>query len=122
MRYSWISLVSPVLLVVYSSGYADDSHWRMLKKVLQDDVQIVSEDDTRMTLFHRVYRDTVRIGLDPCDECDITGVMEIKRGGNPYRAWIAHEKFWNNPDRPRTIWGEYFRSSFLRILRPPSKS
>ena len=119
MSYHCIILVSVIFSFFNSPVQSDDSHWRMLKKIVQKDIVVVTESESILYLVHPIHEDTIRVGLAPCVDCDISGVLETKRGGNPYRVWIAHEKFWHNPDRPRSMWGEYFRASFLRILRPP---
>ena len=54
------------------------------------------------------------------DAPDIYGQMNQKRGGNPYRVWVASESFWNDPNRPKQVWGRFFRTEFLKILRPPN--
>ncbi|MEM7277188.1 MAG: hypothetical protein AAF385_03595 [Pseudomonadota bacterium] len=99
----------------------NEKHWRVLKKYVQKDMHIISSTNTVFVIAHPVQKDTIRIGLDPCEACDISGVIERKRGANPYRVWVANEAFWTNEARPQSTWGQYFKASFLRILRPPSK-
>ena len=96
-----------------------NNHWRVLRKYLQKDVNVLTSDDALLVISHPAYTDTIQIGIAPCDTCDITGFIENKRGDNPYRVWVAQDRFWNNEKRPQSMWGHYFRSSFLRILRPP---
>ena len=97
----------------------DEPHWRILKKYVQQDVQVVQVSDSLLLLYHTERNDTLRVGLRPCSSCDISGFVERRRGSNPYRVWVASPEFWTNPSRPRSTWGAYFRASFLRILRPP---
>ena len=96
-----------------------NQHWRIVQKYLQKDVRILHSDPSLLIISKPSLKDTIRIGLTPCSTCDITGSLEKKRGDNPYRVWVAHDGFWNNDKRPQSTWGQYFRSSFLRILRPP---
>ncbi|MEM7348869.1 MAG: hypothetical protein AAF485_31960 [Chloroflexota bacterium] len=113
------------LVIALFSGLVDpavsqkNQHWSILKKYLQKEIQVISADKSVLVIAHPGKHDTLHIGLQPCDECDITGVIEQKKGDNPYRVWVAHDKFWSNKARPQSAWGQYFRASFLRILRPP---
>ena len=43
----------------------------------------------------------------------------LTRNGNPYRVWIASERFWNDPEFPRKRWGEVLRAAFLKTVRRP---
>ena len=96
-----------------------EAHWRILKKYLQADVEVVREEPQVLVVAHATRQDTLRIGLAPCTSCDIVGTLEERRGSNPYRVWQASDQFWNNPERPQSEWGQYFRSHFLRLLRSP---
>ncbi|MEM1095361.1 MAG: hypothetical protein AAGJ10_12235 [Bacteroidota bacterium] len=107
------------LLMIAPSDLQAQSQWRILKKYLQADVEVVREEPQVLVVAHAARQDTLRIGLAPCTTCDIVGDLEERRGSNPYRVWIASETFWNNPDRPKSAWGQYFRSHFLRLLRSP---
>ena len=107
----WSSLLSDV--------QADDPHWRIIKKYIQKDVEVVEQTEDVIGLYHTTRQDTLWLGLRPCDTCDIVGFIEERRGSNPYRVWTANTQFWDNPDRPQSTWGKYFRGSFLRVLRPP---
>ncbi len=115
-------LIFSVMLFGISQPAAcqNKQHWRILKKYVQKDIEVIEANESRLVLYHLVYKDKVRVGLRPCEDCDITGIIEYNRGKSPHRIWTAHAKFWNNPDRPQSVWGTYFRASFLRILRPPS--
>ncbi len=111
-----------LLIGFIEPAYAqNERHWRVLLKYLQKDIRVISLEKSVLVISHPAHEDTIWVGLNPCIECDIIGVVEHKRGDNPYRVWIAHERFWNNNERPKSKWGEYFRSSFLRILRPPTE-
>ena len=99
-----------------------NQHWRVLKKYLQKEIVVISSDKSMLIISHPTNKDTIRIGLDPCADCDIIGKIERNRGDNPYRVWLANDTFWKNEARPKSTWGHYFRASFLRILRPPPES
>ncbi|MEM6645422.1 MAG: hypothetical protein AAF730_04140 [Bacteroidota bacterium] len=107
------------LLMLAPADLQAQAQWRVLKKYLQADMEVVREEPQVLVLAHGARQDTLRIGLAPCDTCDIVGELEERRGSNPYRIWVASEAFWNNPERPQSAWGQYFRSHFLRLLRSP---
>ncbi|MEM1128690.1 MAG: hypothetical protein AAGI71_18750 [Bacteroidota bacterium] len=98
------------------------STWRVLKKYVQDEVQVVEETNRRLVLYHTTRQDTLVVTTRQDPGADIWGRVEQRRGSNPYRVWTASAQFWENPVRPREAWGQYFRSGFLRILRPPPRS
>ena len=102
---------------------AASAQWKMVKKFVQPGVEIVEETKSFMILKHPELDLLVVLAYnDPESEADIDiqGATEQLRGGNPYRVWIARDRFWNDPDRPREVWGQFFRVEFLKILRPPS--
>jgi hypothetical protein len=37
------------------------------------------------------------VAASPVPEADVYGDLEARRGGNPYRVWVATEKFWQTP-------------------------
>ncbi|MEM6647215.1 MAG: hypothetical protein AAF730_13285 [Bacteroidota bacterium] len=119
IRILSISLIALFWALAVAQPAKSDPAWRIVKKYLQADVIILEETAETMTIRHSVRGDTLRIGVRPCADCDIYGRIEARRGSNPYRVWVASARFWDNPQRPRNVWGQYFRSSFLRILRPP---
>ncbi|GAB5517970.1 MAG: hypothetical protein RhofKO_02210 [Rhodothermales bacterium] len=107
------------LLMLAPVDLRAEAHWRILKKYLQEDIEVLREEPQVLVVAHTARQDTLRIGLAPCTSCDIIGTLEERRGSNPYRVWHASQQFWNNPERPQSEWGQYFRSHFLRLLRSP---
>ncbi len=100
------------------------ANWDQVKKFLQKDVEIVSESEDKLVIYHSGagQKITLANGSDKSAGADITGVLKRRRGGNPYRVWCASEPFWNDPLRPKSKWGMYFRMEFLSILRPPKEA
>lgn len=111
-------LLGILLLLTPQVGQAQHA-WRVLKQYLQPEMVVLEETATLLVLYHPVRRDTLRVMLEEDPEADIYGTLAYRRGGNPYRTWIASTRFWNNPDRPRQQWGRYFRTEFLRLVREP---
>ncbi len=99
------------------------AQWKMLKKFVQKDVEIVEETKTVLVLRHPELDELMVVALkgESDEEPDIQADTAQERGGNPYRVWVASEKLWNDPDKPKQVWGRFFRAEFLRILRPPGQ-
>ncbi len=94
--------------------------WRVMKKYVQPDVEIVRETHEALVLRHPDWPDTTLVlTTEQREDSDIYEVLARRRGGNPYRTWKATEAFWNDPKRPKQTWGRYFRAEFLRLIRPP---
>lgn len=93
--------------------------WTMLKRFLQSNVVIVEETPSRLTLRHPEVTDLMVIGLEDGVEADIRGKIAQVAGGRPYRVWVASEKLLQDPAKPKQVWGRFFRSEFLRILKRP---
>jgi len=127
------TLLLPCLAVLLSLIVAPaNAQWKVVKKFIQPEVTIVEETKAALILSHpeidALVVMTMKPGKDVAmtmgseDAPDIYGQMNQKRGGNPYRVWVASENFWNDPDRPKQVWGRFFRTEFLKILRPPTES
>lgn len=100
------------------------TYWRTVVKYLQPEVTVVERSEERLVIEHPVLQDTLVVALtgpDAC-QCDIYSTSEQRRGGNPYRVWVATERFWEHPTRAQNQWGRFFRSRFLQIIRPPRPS
>ena len=121
VRKKFYIVLTMIAFIALPAKAQKDGHWKILRKYVQKNIQVISSSENLIILAHSDKKDTIRVGLPPCDTCDIVGSIEHKRGDNPYRVWTAHEMFWSNKKRPQSSWGKYFRSSFLRILRPPIK-
>ena len=108
----WLILAVPVVQAQPS--------WRVVKKYVQPDVEIVHETREALVLRHPDWPDTTLVlTTEQREDSDIYEVLARRRGGNPYRTWKATEAFWNDPKRPKQTWGRYFRADFLRLIRPP---
>ena len=119
-------LLLPLFVLLGALGSASEAsaQWKMLKKFVQKDVEIVEETKTLLVLRHPELDELMVVALknDGDEQPDIQGDMAQERGGNPYRVWVASEKLWNDPDKPKQVWGRFFRAEFLRILRPPEQT
>ena len=96
--------------------------WKILKKFVQKDVTILKESSESLVLYNQALQDSIVLAQTPKVECDIYASTEQKRGSNPYRIWVATEKFWQNPKLPKKLWGQFLKASFLKLLRPPRTS
>ena len=95
--------------------------WKILKKFVQKDITILKESSECLVLYNQALQDSVVLAQTPKVECDIYASTEQKHGSNPYRIWVATEKFWKNPKLPKKLWGKFFKTSFLKLLRPPNE-
>ena len=109
------------IVAIFSAVPETQAQWSSLKPALQSGVQIVRETTTRLVLSHQSSGDS--LVLTPLQEkdSDIYGAFEVKRGGNPYRVWVATEKLLNNPRFAGEAGKIFFRETFLSALRqdPP---
>ena len=95
-----------------------NGQWKMLKKFIQQDVVVVEETKVLLVLKHPELSELMVVALkDGAGEADIEAATVQERGGNPYRIWVASEKLIN--EKPKQVWGRFFRSEFLRLLRAP---
>ena len=85
-----------ILSTIFSAGTEAQAQWSSLKPALQSGVQVVKETTTRLVLYHQSGDSLVLTPWQQKDS-DIYGAFEVKRGGNPYRVWVATEKLLNNP-------------------------
>ena len=114
-----------LVLWATASPVAAQSSWHLVKLYLKPDVRIVQESEDILRVVHPAWPDTLTLSIgsrpdsDICPDSDIYGMTERRRGSNPYRVWVATHRFWDNPARPRHRWGQYFRASFLQLIRPP---
>lgn len=100
------------------------SYWRSVEKYLQPNVNVVEKSKDRLVVEHPVLQDTLIFaytGPEDC-ACDVYSTSKRRRGGNPYRVWVATMRFWEHPERPQNQWGQFFRARFLQIIRPPLPS
>ena len=109
------------LLVLGIAGLATPAKadWKILRKFLDEDVRILEETEDKIVLFHHAAAGTLVVCVERNEKCDIYGELKRNRVGNPYRVWVVHEDLWRDPNRPRSEWGQCFRSPFLKILRAP---
>ena len=115
------AFVLPIIIsTIFSAGTEAQAQWSSLKPALQSGVQIVKETTTRLVLYHQ-SGDSLVLTPWPEKDSDIYGAFEVKRGGNPYRVWVATEKLLNNPRFAGEAGKIFFRETFLSALRqdPP---
>ncbi len=110
-----------IISTIFSAVPEAQAQWSSLKPALQGGVQIVKETTTRLVLYHQSSGDSLVLTPLPEKDSDIYGAFEVKRGGNPYRVWVATEKLLNNPRFAGDAGKIFFRETFLSALRqdPP---
>ena len=104
-------------------GFADSCSadgWDRLMTFVEKDVVVLRCSEERLVLTHQAVADSLVITRDEETDADLFTRLVRRRGSNPYRVWCATDRFWNDPRRPRKEWRNYFTSSFLQIIRPPS--
>lgn len=115
-KFKTFSLAA-IQLTIFAVSMEAQAQWSSLKLALQDDVQIVAETKTRLVLCHQSPGDSLILTSSQEHDSDIYGAFEVRRGGNPYRVWVATEKFFNNPRLAGAAGQKFFRDSFLSALR-----
>ncbi len=117
VRLATATTVLALLLISSPTSAA----WERLKHFVQPGAVIEEETEDRLVLSFADSRIVIRMVLttEPQDDSDIYGDFEVRRGGNPYRIWVATHQLWDDPERPRQKWGRLFRSQFLRAVRAP---
>ena len=108
-----------ILLFGFFANSPVQGQWKILKKFVQKDVTILKESSESLVLYNKALQDSVVLAQTPKVDCDIYASTEQKRGSNPYRIWVVTEKFRKNPKLPKKLWGKFFKTSFLKLLRPP---
>jgi len=111
--FSW-SIISFAIFIATIDAQAQ---WAGIKHSLQNDVQIVTETKIRLVLQRQAAGDSLVVTRSPEPDADIYGGFEVKRGGNPYRVWVATERFSNNPQFAGDGGRKFFRATFLKTLR-----
>lgn len=111
--FSWPA----VGFMILAAALEAPAQWSSLKPLLQSDVQIVTETKARLVLYHQAAGDSLILTPTLEHDADIYGAFEVKRGGNPYRVWVATEKFFNNPHFAGAGGQKFFRDTFLKTLR-----
>ncbi len=104
------------MLLLSREAYAD---WSIIKGQLQGQVQITAERKDELVLSAPSLSRSITITQGQRPHSDIYTLLVRRRGGNPYRIWVASIRFWNDPTLPKHQWGALFKTPFLRILRPP---
>lgn len=120
-EYDSRAVVLGLVLLCVSAPFPAQAQpsWQVVKKYLQPSVEVVRETDEALVLRHSELQDTLVLTAAWHAEADVFSVLGRRQGGNPFRIWVATEQFWNNPARPKQMWGRYFRAEFLRLIRPP---
>ena len=106
-----------ISLTIFVATMEAQAQWASLKPSLQSGVQIVTETKTRLVLYRQSSGDSLILTPLQEHDSDIYGAFEVKRGGNPYRVWVATEKLFNNPRFAGAAGNDFFREAFLRTLR-----
>ncbi len=94
------------------------SPWRQVQRYLQPDAQIVSQTDERLVIASGGQQFV--LATKRGDGVDVLGGLARNRDGNPYRVWQATPNLWLDASRPRSGWGRFMRSDFLRLIRSPN--
>jgi hypothetical protein len=105
--------------VIFGMASHAQAQWSIVKKFVQRDIQIVQETEHLLVLSHNVVQDSLILSMAETTQVDIYAGLDQKRGGNPYRIWIATARFWDGSKRPKRTWGRFFHAEFLKIIRPP---
>jgi len=106
----------PLFMLTLFWAAGASAQWLGIKPALQNEVRIVTETKTRLVLCQPSMGDSLVITSAREYDADIYGAFEVKRGGNPYRVWVATAKFLNSP-RFAAAGKKYFRESLLSSLR-----
>lgn len=93
--------------------------WNQVKRFLQPDVRVVQETDETLVLRAPSVARLVVLSDSDTVTCDIRAERKVRRGGNPYRVWQATKTLVEDASLPRSAWGRFFTTPFLRILRMP---
>lgn len=112
-------LLSLLLLAVVAAPVAShaQSPWRQVQRYLQPDAEIVSQTDERLVIAAGGQRFV--LSTQSGAGVDVLGALARNRDGNPYRVWQATPNLWLDTSRPRSGWGRFLRSDFLRLIRSP---
>jgi len=116
IKFKTFSLAA-ISLTIFAASMEAQAQWSSLKPSLQGDVLIVKETKTRLVLYHRSPGDSLILTSSQEHDSDIYGAFEVRRDGNPYRVWVATEKFFNNPHFSGAAGKNFFREAFLKTLR-----
>lgn len=114
----WFTILWPILCTLSCMAGPAHAQWDKIKKFVQPSVEFLTESKERLVLFQAELKDSVVISFDKVKGADIYSKMAMRRGSNPYRVWVASKEFWDDPKRPKKKWGKFFRSDFLKIMRP----
>ena len=96
-----------------------EAAWERLRRFLKPGVEIVSVEKDRMVLKTQQIARNIVVTSRLTPETDLYYVLERRRGGNPYRVWVASPKLLQDPAVPRKAWSSLFVTAFLRIIRRP---
>ncbi len=94
------------------------SPWRQVQRYLQPDARIVSQTDERLVIASGEQQFV--LSTERGEGVDVLGGLARNRDGNPYRIWQATPNLWLDASRPRSGWGRFLRSDFLRLIRAPN--
>ncbi len=94
------------------------SPWRQVQRYLQPDAEIVSQTDERLVIAAGGQRFV--LSTEAGVGVDVLGGLARNRDGNPYRVWQATPNLWLDAASPRSGWGRFLRSDFLRLIRSPN--
>ena len=90
-----------------------------IKPFVQKTAKISVDTKKKLTVECPVLSDSIVVTKEKKENSDIYARKATRRGGNPYVVWVATDKLWKDPQRPKKTWGNFFKSQFLRIIRPP---
>lgn len=107
-----------LLLAALGSFQNAAGQWAAIKASLQKEVRVLEETPARLVLCREDSTATLVITIRKEAQTDIFGGMEARRGGNPYRVWIATENFWRKPHLAEGGGRRFFQSHFVKTLRP----
>lgn len=110
-----------ILVVIVLLQSPAQAQWKKVKRFIQPEVTIIHESDKKLVVYHEALNDSIVLTTSDNESSDIYSDTAQKRGGNPFVIWVTTANFWFNSQRPKKLWGKFFRSEFLTILRPPAQ-
>lgn len=124
--FPWLAWCIVATAIASTSASAEaggdvGADWRMLRQFVHEDVRVIQESDREIVFVHPATTDTLVVGASPPErvgECDLYRHVSGD-AGNARRVWVIDEARWHDASLARSRWADFFRTSFLKIVRPP---